>query len=170
MKLVDLAKQTHSTIERGSPEIEIRSTSGLDNAVDGDITFLANPKYTPQIAGTRASAIFLNHGVEIERGDIAILRAKDAYLAYTRSMRLFFPEPMLKAFVHPSAVIDPTAQVDRDVEVRVFGIGTVEAQVLSKIGFQIAGKVVSVAADQGDQVKADALLQNWTTPHNGRSS
>ncbi len=117
MKLVDLAKQTHSTIERGSPEIEIRSTSGLDKAVDGDITFLANPKYTPQIAGTRASAIFLNHGVEIERGDIAILRAKDAYLAYTRSMRLFFTEPPLNAFVHPSAVIDPTAHVDSDVEI-----------------------------------------------------
>ena len=51
-----------------------------------------------------------------------------------------------------------TIPVQRDVEVRVFGIGTVEAQVLSKIGFQIAGKVVSVAADQGDQVKAGALL------------
>lgn len=51
-----------------------------------------------------------------------------------------------------------TIPVQRDIEVRVFGIGTVEAQILSKIGFQIAGKVVTVAADQGDQVKAGALL------------
>jgi HlyD family secretion protein len=51
-----------------------------------------------------------------------------------------------------------TIPIQRDVEVRVFGIGTVEAQVLSKIGFQIAGKVVSVAADQGDHVKAGALV------------
>ena len=51
-----------------------------------------------------------------------------------------------------------TIPVQRDIEVRVFGIGTVEAQVLSKIGFQITGKVVSVAADQGDLVKAGALL------------
>lgn len=51
-----------------------------------------------------------------------------------------------------------TIPVQRNVEVRVFGIGTVEAQVLSRIGFQIAGKVVSVTADQGDRVKADTLL------------
>ena len=51
-----------------------------------------------------------------------------------------------------------TISIQRDVEVRVFGIGTVEAQIVSKIGFQIAGKVVAVEADQGDQVKAGALL------------
>lgn len=51
-----------------------------------------------------------------------------------------------------------TIPVQRDVEVRVFGIGTVEAQIVSKIGFQIAGKVIAVEADQGDQVKAGALL------------
>jgi HlyD family secretion protein len=47
---------------------------------------------------------------------------------------------------------------ENNVEVRVFGIGTVEAQVLSRVGFQIAGKVSSVHADQGDFVKAGALL------------
>src|SRR5581483_546156 len=45
-----------------------------------------------------------------------------------------------------------------NVEIRVFGIGTVEAQVLTKVGFQVAGKVVAIAADQGDFVKAGALL------------
>jgi HlyD family secretion protein len=50
------------------------------------------------------------------------------------------------------------AVVERDVEVRVFGIGTVEAQVLSKIGFQVGGKIASIHADQSDLVKAGALL------------
>jgi HlyD family secretion protein len=47
---------------------------------------------------------------------------------------------------------------EQNVEVRVFGIGTIEAQVVSKVGFQIAGKVVGLEADQGDFVKAGALL------------
>jgi HlyD family secretion protein len=51
-----------------------------------------------------------------------------------------------------------TIPVQRDVEVRVFGIGTVEAQIVSKIGFQIAGRVIAVEADQGDHVKAGVLL------------
>lgn len=45
-----------------------------------------------------------------------------------------------------------------NVDVRVFGIGTIEAQIVSKVGFQIAGKLVSIEADQGDFVKAGALL------------
>lgn len=117
MKLVYLAEQTHATIEQGSPELEINSTAGLDLAGPGDITFLANPKYTPQIADTHAAAIFLNEGVAIGRNDIAVLRAKDAYVAYTLAMRLFFPEPELRPFVHASAVVDPTATVASDVEI-----------------------------------------------------
>lgn len=51
-----------------------------------------------------------------------------------------------------------TAALQQNVEVRVFGIGTIEAQIVSKVGFQITGKVIAVEADQGDVVKADALL------------
>lgn len=51
-----------------------------------------------------------------------------------------------------------TAALQHNVEVRVFGIGTIEAQLVSKVGFQIAGKLIAVEADQGDIVKADALL------------
>lgn len=116
MKLEQLAELTKSTIERGSPDLEITSTAGLDIAGKGDITFLANPKYTPQVAQTKASAIFLNENIAIERDDIAVLHSKDAYVAYTLAMRLFFPETEIKPFVHPSAVIDPTASVSGNVE------------------------------------------------------
>jgi UDP-3-O-[3-hydroxymyristoyl] glucosamine N-acyltransferase len=133
MKLALLADQTSATIEQGSPEMEITSTAGLDIAREGDITFLANPKYTPQIKNTRASAIFLNEGIEIGRDDIAVLRAGDAYLAYTRAMRLFFPETAIKPFIHATAVIDGTANVAGDVEIHagvVIGVGcTIESGV-----------------------------------------
>ena len=51
-----------------------------------------------------------------------------------------------------------TAAPQQNVEVRVFGIGTIEAQLVSKVGFQIAGKLIAIEADQGDVVKAGALL------------
>ncbi len=117
MKLSELAAVTNSTIECGSPDIDISSAAGLDIAVPGEITFLANPRYTPQVSTTKASAIFLSDGVEIERQDIAILRARDAYVAYTLALRAFFPEPAVLAFRHPTAVIDPTADVAATVEI-----------------------------------------------------
>ncbi len=51
-----------------------------------------------------------------------------------------------------------TVVPEQNVEIRVFGVGTIEAQVVSKVGFQIAGKVVALEADQGDMVKAGSLL------------
>jgi HlyD family secretion protein len=47
---------------------------------------------------------------------------------------------------------------EQNIEVRVFGIGTVEAQIVSKVGFQVGGKVVAIKADQGDFVPAGTLL------------
>lgn len=117
MKLSELAEATHSTIERGDADAEISAAAGLDLAQPGEVTFLANPKYTPQIGQTRASAIFLNDGVSLDREDIAILRSKDSYLAYTRALRLFHPEKEIRPFVHPTAVIDASASVAESCEV-----------------------------------------------------
>jgi HlyD family secretion protein len=52
----------------------------------------------------------------------------------------------------------PVLPPEKNVEVRVFGIGTVEAQVSSKVGFHVAGKIRALSADQGDFVKSGALL------------
>ena len=110
MKLAELAEKTCATIEQGAPDLEIASAAGLDIAATGDVTFLANPKYTPQIQETRASAIFLNEKENIDRKDIAVLRAKDPYLAYTRALRLFNPESEVVSFIHPRAFVSRTAR------------------------------------------------------------
>ncbi|HEX6125147.1 MAG TPA: UDP-3-O-(3-hydroxymyristoyl)glucosamine N-acyltransferase [Pyrinomonadaceae bacterium] len=117
MKLSTLAESTNSTIESGDPDLEIAAAAGLDIAQTGDITFLANPKYTPQIRDTKASAIFLNDGVEVGRNDIAVLRSKDAYLAYTRALRLFHTPTPIVASTHPTAVIDETAEISENCEI-----------------------------------------------------
>lgn len=50
------------------------------------------------------------------------------------------------------------AQVERDVPVRVFGLGTVEARIATRIGFEVAGTVMEVLADHGDRVPAGTVL------------
>lgn len=158
MKLKLLAAETHSTIERGSPDLEITSTAGLDIAMPGHITFLANPKYTPQIAETRASAIFLNDGVEMTRDDIAVLRSRDAYVAYTEAMRLFFPEPAIKPFIHPSAVIDETATIAEGVEIHANAV--IGARCLIERGVRVMPNVT---------VYDGASVGEGTTLHSGVS-
>jgi len=117
MKLSELAQQTGATIEIGDANLDITSAAGLTEAKAGQVTFLSNPRYSPQVKETRAAAIYLAKDAPIERADLAVLRAQDPYLAYTRALRLFHPEPVVTPFIHPSAVIDPTAQVAPDAHI-----------------------------------------------------
>ena len=115
MKLSELAQLTNARVE--GDDIDVTGAAGLDEAELGDVTFLANPRYTPRVNTTKASAIYLSEDVPIERDNIAILRTKDAYLAYTRALRLFYPEPKVEPAIHPSAVIDSTARIAEDVSI-----------------------------------------------------
>ena len=116
MKISELAERTGARVEGLSDDIEITSAAGLDEAGEGQVTFLANLRYTPRVNTTNASAIYLSEETQTER-QIAILRVKDPYLAYTRALRIFNPEAELEPFVHPSAVIDPTARVAKRVAI-----------------------------------------------------
>ncbi len=114
MKLSELAQQTGATIETGNPKVEILGAAGLAEANENQVSFLSNPRYTAQVKKTRAAAIYLAQNTPNERTDIAVLRAKDPYLAYTKALRIFHPEPELAPLVHPSAAIDATAQIAPD--------------------------------------------------------
>lgn len=115
MKLSELATLTNSRIEGAADDNEIIGAAGLDEAAEGQVTFLSNPRYTPRLKTTRASAIYLADNVEMDRNDIAVLRANDPYLAYTRALRVLNPETEVTPFIHPSAAIDPTAKLAENV-------------------------------------------------------
>jgi HlyD family secretion protein len=50
------------------------------------------------------------------------------------------------------------AAFETNVSIQVFGVGTVEAQAVSRIGLETAGTLVRLAVDHGDSVKAGTLL------------
>ena len=57
-----------------------------------------------------------------------------------------------------SAVKVQVSQVEGDVPVLVFGLGTVEARVTSKVGFKVSGVLVELRADIGDRVAKGSVL------------
>lgn len=61
------------------------------------------------------------------------------------------------------------ANVEKDVPVRVFGLGTVEARVLSKVGFEVGATIVELKVDHGDRVnKGDVLARLHTAEQNAK--
>ena len=115
MKLSDLAAKTGATHDLSDADLEIEGAAGLDQAELGQVTFLSNPRYTSRVPATRASAIYLGEDVEVPRAGVAVLRAKDPYLAFTRALRLFHPRASFEPAIHPSAIIDPTARISTNV-------------------------------------------------------
>jgi UDP-3-O-[3-hydroxymyristoyl] glucosamine N-acyltransferase len=111
MKLSELATQTGARCEAADAGLEIEGAAGLDQAQLGQVTFLSNPRYTSRVNSTGASAIYVGEDTEVSRADIAVLRAKDPYLAYTRALILFHPPASFASSIHPSAVIDKSASV-----------------------------------------------------------
>jgi UDP-3-O-[3-hydroxymyristoyl] glucosamine N-acyltransferase len=109
MKLFDLATATGAECAISEGELEISAAAGLDEAGPGEVTFLSNPKYAKKVGTTRASAIYLSENAEIARADMAILRAKDPYLAFTRALVVFHPRPSFEPGIDPAAVIDLSA-------------------------------------------------------------
>ena len=124
MKLSELALLTSARVEGDFDNLEITGAAGLDEATSGQVTFLANPRYTPRVSSTFASAIYVSEETSVER-NIAILRARDPYLAYTRALILFHPAVEVHPFIHPTAQIDPTARIASGVSI---GAGSVIAR------------------------------------------
>lgn len=55
------------------------------------------------------------------------------------------------------------ASPERNVQVRVFGLGTVEARVTSKVSFEVGAAIIELNADHGDRVKKGDILARLHT-------
>ena len=55
-------------------------------------------------------------------------------------------------FVTERPLAVSAVQLERDVALRIYGLGTVEARVLSRVGFEVGAALTSLAADAGDGV------------------
>lgn len=55
-------------------------------------------------------------------------------------------------FLTKRPIVVPVAAVERNVAVRVYGLGTVEARIVSKVGFEVGGALSELSVDSGDLV------------------
>jgi UDP-3-O-[3-hydroxymyristoyl] glucosamine N-acyltransferase len=119
MKLAALAAHLGATLH-GDPEAEVTSAAGLEEAGPGQITFVANPKYIRLSRSTRATAVLVEP--TFEKISAATLRIANPYLAFARTLELFYQPPAYAPEVHPTAVIAPTAQVGPGAHIGAYAV------------------------------------------------
>ncbi len=75
----------------GDGAIEVTRVAGIEQAGPGEVTFLANPKYTAALASTRAAAVILDPASPA--APCAVLRTDNPYLAFARAAQALRPAP-----------------------------------------------------------------------------
>jgi len=114
MRLRELAEKLGCRLV-GDGEIDVRGLAPFDEAEDGDVTFVAHPRYLLKLEATRASAVILKEGVP--SSSKPSLLASDPYLTFVRALRLFYPPERPTPGVHPSTILGPGVRVAEGVSI-----------------------------------------------------
>ncbi len=104
----------------GSPDMVIRGASTLDKAQAGEITFLSNLKYAPQVKTTQAGAVLVSEPME---SAAALIVVEDPYYAFMQCVVLLHghrKHPLCG--VSPQASIAPTAAIGQGCHIHPFAV------------------------------------------------
>jgi UDP-3-O-[3-hydroxymyristoyl] glucosamine N-acyltransferase len=101
----------------------VKAVNTIEGAGQGEITFLANPKYLSTMAETKASAVIVDEKVEVP-APLSAVRCDDPYAAVTVAIIYIHghrrhPQWGIsdKATIHPTAKIGPGANIAEYVSI-----------------------------------------------------
>lgn len=108
--VADIAKHLQGEVV-GDAQTRLNSFAPADQARAGDLTFAETDEFFARAEQSAASAIIVG-GAQTSTTGKAVIRVANARVAFAKALALFFPEPVLAAGMHPSAVVARSAQID----------------------------------------------------------
>ncbi len=112
--LKDLAELVQGTLV-GDGDIEIRRVAPITEAAEGEITFIANPKYLAKLKNTRASAVILPTAVD--EGRFAQIVCPNPYLAFAKILTFLQVKKPAAQGVMEGARVAASANIGEDVTI-----------------------------------------------------
>lgn len=98
----------------GDADTRITGVCGIKEAQEGDITFLANPKYAPLLDQTRASAVITSR--QVNSAPKPIIRVENPSLAFTQVISSIIPPDTARPRgIHASAIVGNKVKLGKDV-------------------------------------------------------
>lgn len=101
----------------GDAAVSISGVAGLKEAEPGELSFLANPKYTPMVGRTRASAVIVGAAFDGPH-TCALIRVDSPDKGFTQAVMLLAPPQVLPVpGIHPTAVVAPDARLGEGISI-----------------------------------------------------
>ncbi len=103
----------------GDDSIEISGVCGIKEAKEGDITFVANPKYVSLMKQTRASAIITT--CDVKKGPKPLILTENPSLAFAKLLSLVAPNEVTHfKGIHPTAIIGEKVKIGKNVAIQPY--------------------------------------------------
>ncbi|MBE7559294.1 hypothetical protein HS125_10225 [bacterium] len=108
-----LAQQLGAILE-GDAAVVLSGVAAIGEAGEGDLSFVADPRYIEEIGHCRASALIV--GPELATSFRPVLRVRNPYVAFVGAIRLILGEAERPpAGIHPSVVFGQNVTVGKGV-------------------------------------------------------
>ena len=162
--LADLAAACGGTVGQGETLDGRRlvGVAALQTATSEQVAVLHNPRYAAALDQTNAGAVVVGaaQAGRVPKGSAAIVTA-DPHLAWAHVCQLFHPASRATPGIHPTAVVDATAELGADAEIGPYAV--IGARVTLGAGCRIGPHAVIHAGVQmgpGCRVGAGASISH----------
>ena len=104
----------------GDGAIQIRGVARIEEAGEGDLSFLVNARYARYLNESRVAALIVPHKLSLDL-PIPLIRAENPYFAFLKVVSVFYPpKPLIEKGIHPTAVIPKSALIGKNVSIGAY--------------------------------------------------
>lgn len=105
----------------GNPEVKVNNVAKIEEAEQGTLAFLANPKYAKYLYTTNASIVLINKDYQLENEVKAtLIRVENAYESFAKLLELAEQARPVKQGVSSLAFIEESAKIGDGVYIAPF--------------------------------------------------
>ncbi len=100
----------------GDPEVKVNTVAKIEEGRAGALSFLSNPKYEHYLYTTKSSIVLVNKDFKPSgKVEATLIRVENAYDALATLLGLIDKARPRKKGIHPSAVVESTAIIGKEV-------------------------------------------------------
>lgn len=150
--LAALASRCGATLGPGAdPDLLLIDVAPLDQAGEGQLSFLDNRKYVEAFQASKATACVVHPALADKApASMALLVSGKPYRSYALCAQAFYPVPAATGLISPAAHVDPTATLAEGVEVAAGAVVEAGAWIGARTRIAanaVVGRNVRIGAD-----------------------
>jgi len=105
----------------GNAAVEVKSLAKIEEGKEGDLSFLANPKYTPHIYTSKASIVIVNKSFTADKDiNATLIKVEDAYASFSQLLELYNQMKFDKVGLSEKADVATNSTIGDDVYIGAF--------------------------------------------------